>query len=200
MRKTTSLDALFPKTRQAILGTTLIDPARSWYLSDLARHLGVTPSSLQRDLRALVNGGILRRSQDGNRVYFQADADCPFLVDLRAIFLKTVGLQDVLVKSLKPFRQAIEVAFVYGSMARSAERSASDVDLMVIGDARLSDLAPALKKAEEALGRAVNPSVYSANEVVKKLSEGHHFLETVLKSEKIFLQGGERELATTLGR
>jgi uncharacterized protein len=200
MRRMTSLDALFPRTRQAILGTLLIDPARSWYLSDLARHLGVTPSSLQRDLRALAKGGILRRSQDGNRVYFQADPDCPFLVDLRGIFLKTVGLRDVLVKSLKPFRHAIEVAFVYGSMARSEERSASDVDLMVIGGARLSDLAPALKRAEEALGRAVNPSIYSPNEIVKKLSEGHHFLETVLKSEKIFLQGGERELAATLGK
>ena len=41
---------------------------------------------------------------------------------------------------------------------------------------------------------------HSANEVVKKLSEGHHFLETVLKSEKIFLQGDERELAATLGK
>jgi len=85
----------------------LVDPARSWYLSDLARHLGVTRSSLQRELVALVRGGIRRRSQDGNRVYFQADADCPFLVELRGIFLKTVGLRDVLVKSLKPFRDMI---------------------------------------------------------------------------------------------
>jgi len=71
---------------------------------------------------------------------------------------------------------------------------------MVIGTARLSELAPALKEAEEALGRAVNPTVYSPNEVVKKLSGGHHFLETVLNSEKIFLQGDERELAATLGK
>ena len=85
-------------------------------------------------------------------------------------------------------------------MARSEERSASDVDFMVIGSVGLSDLAPALKKAEETLGRSVNPTIDSPKEVVKKLSGGHHFLETVLKSEKIFVQGDEGELATTLGK
>src|SRR5271157_873762 len=47
MRKTMSLDALFPKTRQAILAAILIDPARSWYLSDLAAISG----SLHRAFR-----------------------------------------------------------------------------------------------------------------------------------------------------
>ncbi len=194
-----SLDALFPKTRQAILGAMLIDPARSWYLSDLARHLGVTPSSLQRELHSLARGGILRRSADGNRVYFRTDPDCPFLSELRGIILKTVGLGNVLQECLDPLRDRIRVAFVYGSMARSEERSASDVDLMVIGSVGLSQIAPVLKKAEISLGRAVNPSVYSAEEVVKKLSAGHHFLETILKGEKIYIQGDQSDLEAALG-
>ncbi len=199
MRKTLSLDALFPKTRQAILGAMLIDPARSWYLSDLARHLGVTPSSLQRELHSLVRGGIVRRNADGNRVYFRIDPDCPFLSELRGIILKTVGLRNVLQECLDPLRDRIRVAFVYGSMARSQERSASDVDLMVIGSVGLAQIAPVLKKAEISLGRAVNPSVYSAKELVKKLSAGHHFLETVLKSEKIYIQGDQSDLEAALG-
>jgi uncharacterized protein len=199
MRKTMSLDALFPKTRQAILGAMLIDPARSWYLSDLARHLGVTPSSLQRELHSLTRGGILRRNADGNRVYFRTDPDCPFLSELRGIILKTVGLGNVLQECLDPLRDRIRVAFVYGSMARSEERSASDVDLMVIGSVGLSQIAPVLKKAEVSLGRAVNPSVYSAKEVVKKLSAGHHFLETILKGEKIYIQGDQSDLEAALG-
>jgi predicted nucleotidyltransferase len=199
MRKAMSLDALFPKTRQAILGAMLIDPARSWYLSDLARHLGVTPSSLQRELHSLARGGILRRNADGNRVYFRTDPDCPFLSELRGIILKTVGLGNVLQECLDPLRDRIRVAFVYGSMARSEERSASDVDLMVIGSVGLSQIAPVLKKAEVSLGRAVNPSVYSAKEVVKKLSAGHHFLETILKGEKIYIQGDQSDLEAALG-
>jgi uncharacterized protein len=199
MRKTKSLDALFPKTRQAVFGAMLIDPARSWYLSDLARRLEVTPSSLQRELHSLVRGGILRRNADGNRVYFRIDPDCPFLSELRGIILKTVGLRNVLQECLDPLRDRIRVAFVYGSMARSQERSASDVDLMVIGNVGLAQIAPVLKKAEVSLGRAVNPSVYSAKELVKKLSAGHHFLETVLKGEKIYIHGGQSDLEAALG-
>lgn len=54
MRKLNPLEALFPKTRQAILAATLMEPVRSWYLTDLARKLEVSPSSLQRE--ALVAG------------------------------------------------------------------------------------------------------------------------------------------------
>ena len=86
-----ALNALFPKTRQDVLAATLLDPNRAWYLSDLARHLGSQPSSLQRELAGLVAAGILRRSVDGNRVYFQADADCPCLGELRALMMKSSG-------------------------------------------------------------------------------------------------------------
>ncbi len=199
MRRTTSLDALFPRTRQRILGAMLIDPARSWYLSDLARHIGLSPSSLQRELDSLVRGGILRRSAAGNRVYFRIDSDCPFLDELRGIILKTVGLRYVLQECLAPLRDRIRVAFVYGSMARSQERSASDIDLMVIGSVGLSELAPVLKQAETSLGRPVNPSVYSAKELVKKLSAGHHFLETVIEGEKIYIHGDQSDLEAALG-
>lgn len=194
-----TLSALFPKTRQGILSATLIDPAREWYLSDLAKHLGVPPSSLQRELASLVRAGILRRREDGNRTYYRADADSPLFPELRGIVLKTAGLRDVLRKALAPLADRIAVAFVYGSMARAEERSASDVDLMVIGDSGLADLAPALKRAEETLGRPVNPTVYGRAEIVAKLRAGHHFLENVLGKEKLFIVGGKDDLAAALG-
>lgn len=199
MRKNKGLDALFPKTRQRILGTLLFDPSRSWYLSELARSLGVSPSSLQRELGALVEAGVLERAQDGNRVTFQADPHCPFLGELRGLFLKTAGLRDPLETCLLPFRARIDVAFIHGSMARSQERSASDVDLMVIGDVGLSEIVMGLREVEKLLGRPVNPSVYSRAEVVKKLRAGHHFLESVLGSDKIVILGDERDLESIVG-
>jgi len=64
------LDALFPRTRQAILAALLLAPERRWYFSDLAQHLGATPSSLQRELAALTQAGILYREANGNRIYY----------------------------------------------------------------------------------------------------------------------------------
>lgn len=174
MRKTPLLDALFPKTRQGVLATLYMDPTREWYLSDLARHLKVQPSSLQRELASLVEAGILRRRADGNRTYYSAEKESPIFRDLYGLFLRTTGLKDVLAESLGPFTDRIDVAFVYGSVAREEEHAASDVDLMVIGSVGLADLAPRLREAEAILLRPVNPSVYTPAEVAEKLATGHH--------------------------
>jgi uncharacterized protein len=198
MRRKNALDALFPRIRQAVLAATLMDPTREWYLSDLARHIGVAPSSLQRELASLVEAGILRRRADGNRTYYRAETDNPIFGDLRGLLLRTAGLKDVLAECLARFRSRIDVAFVYGSIAREDDHAASDVDLMIIGDVRLSELATALKDAEDRLLRPVNPSIYTPAEAAVKLRAGHHFLGTVMGGVKLFIVGGRDELAAAL--
>ncbi|HET6644078.1 MAG TPA: nucleotidyltransferase domain-containing protein, partial [Fimbriimonadales bacterium] len=151
MRKTGLIDALFPKVRQQILATLLPDAERSWYLRDLAQHLEVTPSSLQRELASLVEAGILAKRQDGNRTYFQAATRCPIFPELRSIFIKTSGLADRVRSALEPISGRIDLAFIFGSMADSTERSWSDVDLFVVGQVKMSDLTRALKPLETSL-------------------------------------------------
>ena len=200
MRKSRPLDALFPKTRQAILAATLPRPKRSWYLADLAKHLRVRPSSLQRELAALVAADILKRRRDGNRVYYEPDPDCPFLPELRGLIVKTAGVVDVLREALAPLSERIRWAFVYGSVARGDERSDSDVDLMVIGDVAPSDVTSLLRKAQERLSREVNPTVYSTAEFTEKLQTGYGFHRGVLDKAKLFVIGNERDLAAAFGR
>ena len=135
LRTSSLMDALVSRTKQQVLSATLSQPERRWYLLELARHLGVRPSSLQRELKLLAAAGILKRDQNGNRVYFQADAACPIFAELAQILAKTVGIVDVLREILEPLRDRITVAFVYGSVAASSERSTSDIDFMVIRQA-----------------------------------------------------------------
>jgi DNA-binding transcriptional ArsR family regulator len=200
MRKSKPLDALMSRTRQAILIATVLQPQRWWYLSDLAQHIGVPPSSLQRDLAAMTEVGILDRRKDGNRVYYRADPECPFLPDLRGLLVKTAGLVEVLLEALEPFLPGIDFAFIYGSVARSDEVSESDVDLMLIGAVGLADMALALRQAEKQLQRAINPVLLTWPEFVGKRSERQHFLMTVLNAAKLYLKGSDHELDTAYGR
>jgi len=64
MRTERSIGALFPKTRQAILAATFLEPEKWWYMRELARHLRLTPSSLQRELDHLVRGGIQSQAEE----------------------------------------------------------------------------------------------------------------------------------------
>jgi DNA-binding IclR family transcriptional regulator len=92
MRTKGTLDALFPTVRSAVLSATLLQPDHWWFMTELARHLEVTPSSLQRELASLVASGFLLRRQDGRRVYFKANTESPVFPELRGLVEKTVGL------------------------------------------------------------------------------------------------------------
>jgi predicted nucleotidyltransferase len=194
MRTSNALDTLFPGMRRGVLTATLTRPEKWWYLSELAEFLHTRPSSLQRELAALVQSGVLEQRRDGRRIYFKAGTRSPIFRDLRSIFEKTVGLIPVLKITLRPFDTKIACAFVYGSIARQEERATSDVDLMVIGEVGLAELSPALRKVEKRLGREVNLTNYSVHEFGKKVTQGDHFLTAVLTGGLQFVKGEQRDL------
>jgi predicted nucleotidyltransferase len=189
-----ALSSLFPSVRQGVLAATLTRPEKWWYLSELAGFLRTRPSSLQRELRSLEQSGILRLRKDGRRTYFKAETQSPIFRELRSIFEKTVGLIPALRTALQPFTDKIVCAFVYGSIARREERATSDVDLMIIGNVGLGDLAPSLRKTEKRLGREVNVTNYSVDEFRKKIAAGDHFLTSLLKGSLQFVKGEQRDL------
>jgi DNA-binding transcriptional ArsR family regulator len=145
MRNIRSLDALLPKTRQGILAATLVQPEKAWYVSELARRLGVPSSSLQRELHGLTEAKILKTHRQGRMVYYQANVDSPLFPDLRGLLLKTAGLADVLADALKPLASKLRIVFVYGSIASGSEQADSDIDLMVVGTVSPMELALPLR-------------------------------------------------------
>lgn len=201
MRKASPLLApLFSPTMQGVLAAIVLRPEREWYLSDLASHLGVGASSLQRILAKLVQSGILTRRKNGNRVYYRAEAACPIMPELTGMLTKTVGVAEPLREALKPFAGKIRVAFIHGSVAEDRERSESDIDLIVVGEVAGVDLSSALRPLTDRLGREVNFTRFTAREFRSKVETGHHFLTAILQKPRIFLMGGEHELAEIAGR
>ena len=194
-RSSKVLAPLLTPLKQAVLSATILQPDKRWYFTELARHLGVRPSSIQRELASFVSAGILSRVQDGNRVYYQAERTCPIFADLEQLLLKTAGLVDVVRKAIEPLREKVVLAFLYGSVASSRERAGSDVDLMLVGGVSLSEVSPVLRPAERQLGRSVNPTVYTTKEFSKRIRERNHFLSRVLGEPVLFIYGTRDELA-----
>ena len=188
------VDWLFPETRKHILTLLFSRPDEQWYLRDIARRTGSALGSIQRELTGLVQSDILIQSKDGNRKYYQANKESPFFTDLSGLIIKTSGLVDVIMEALKPLTKKVRVAFIYGSIAANSARSRSDVDLMVVGACKFSEVVDAIQKTQEKIGREINPTVYSVKEWQEKLASGHHFVTTVDKSQKLFLIGGRDDL------
>jgi len=189
------LPSLFGKTRQALLAQLYGRADEEHLQENLIRLAGLGRGSVQRELEFLTQAAVVRRTVRGRQVYFQANADCPIYDELRGLVVKTVGVADALRSALATLSDRIRVAFVFGSIAKGTERSASDVDVMIIGEASFADISGALSPAQKVIGREVNPSVYSLSDFRAKLAAKQHFLGSVMKEKKIFLVGDARELA-----
>ena len=113
--------------------------------------------------------------------------------ELRSLIAKTFGLADVLRTALAPLGDRIQVAFVYGSGARDALTSASDVDVLVIGPVTFKEVTAALRGTDETLGREVNPSVFDTAEWAERRGAGG-FADRVMEAAKIFLIGDDDDL------
>ena len=185
---------LFGKTRQSVLAFLYVRSDSSFYTRQILDALRIGRGTVQRELKNLTDSDIISREVQGRQVYYRANAKCPIFNELRGIVRKTFGVADVLRQALMPGADKVQVVFIFGSVARSADDRRSDIDLMVIGRITFGEVVSLLKPAEEMVGRELNPVVYPVAEFKKKVKEDHHFIRTVLEEEKIFVIGDENEL------
>ena len=190
---------LFGKTRRAVLSILYSHTDESFYLRQLVRITGIGVGAMQRELKQLTDAGIIRRLQIGRQIFFQANTDCPVFKELRDLIIKTIGVGDVLRSALVPLAERIQLAFIYGSIARGDETRGSDLDILVVGDITFAEVVSVISPLQETLSREINPSVYPLNEFRSKVSEGQHFISTVLEAPKIFVIGDNNELEKLVG-
>lgn len=194
-KPTTDLGTLFfGAYRRQVLGLLLLHPGESFHLREIARITNTQPGTLQRELAQLANAGVLSREKTGNLVRYKADTACPIYDELRGILKKTAGVADVLRAGLASLSDKIPVAFVYGSIASGAERRASDIDIMVIGNVSFEEVVGALHASQEELRREINPNVYGLAEFKKKAKEKGAFLTRVLDEPVLFILGTANDL------
>jgi len=187
-------DALFAGVQQRVLGALFGNPERSFYGNELLRLTGSGKGALQRELDRLVKAGLVTVRSVGNQKHYQANPEAPIFEELRGIAVKTFGVGDVLRGALLPLAKKIRTAFIYGSVARRADTTRSDIDLLVVSDSLgYQDLIKALQTAERGLGRKISPTLYSAVELAKKRSGKNAFVLRVLEQPKIFLIGSDRD-------
>ena len=193
------LNKLFgSEARVKVLSLFMMNVGSDYYLREIAQKTGLAVRSVQRAVALLVDIQILDRESRGNLVYFHLNELHPIVNDLKAIFMKTVGLGDLLRDALSQMPK-IEVAFIHGSVAKGAETAESDIDLALIGSISSRDVATALSELEKRVGREINATVFTLKEWRDRLDSGDHFVATLLREPKIMLIGHEAELKQSRG-
>jgi predicted nucleotidyltransferase len=182
------------KLRVKVLGWLFSHPDERYFVRQLTGLLKEDSTNMSRELIRLEKIGVLVSTKEGKQKYYQANRESPVYHELHGLIVKTTGVADVLRSALAPSAGRIEIAFIFGSIASGSEDKASDIDMMIVGAISFGDVVSLLSPAEEKLGREINSVVYPIAEFKQKVRADHHFVKTVLDSEKIFLIGDEDEL------
>ncbi len=189
-------DALFSNVQQRVLAYLFGQPERSFFATELIKLAGGGSGAVQRELARLADSGLVTVTRVGTQKHYQANPKSPLFAELCAIAQKTVGLAEPLREALAPLAAKISAAFVYGSVAKRQDTAKSDIDLMVVSDSlSYADLFTVLEEATNRLGRTVNPTVYSRQELNKRVRADNAFVKRVLAQPKLWVIGEEHDIA-----
>jgi predicted nucleotidyltransferase len=187
-------DVLFSKVRQNVLRLFFVTPDRDFYTNEVIRLTDSGTGAVQRELNYLTKAGLLSIKRVGNQCRYQANSHSPFFFEIRSIVVKSFGLVDLIRAALSPLHNKIELAFIYGSVAKQTDTQRSDIDLLIMGsDLVYGDIFGYLESVEQSLGRKISPSFYTVEDWLRKVKQQNHFVTSIIKESKLFVIGTEDE-------
>lgn len=186
-------EALFTETQKKVLGLLYAQPGKSFYTKEILRLTGMGVATIKRELDRMIAAGILTMTKIGNQHHYQANPDCPIYHELLGIVKKTFGVADVINLVLSPLADRIDWAFIFGSVASGKETSASDIDVMIIGDVGFAEVVSVLYSVQETLGREINPKIYRKDEWMQMLNNKDAFIKEVLAKPRMDVMGDSHE-------
>jgi hypothetical protein len=178
----------------SVLGLLFGQHGQSFYTNEIIKSPAVVLALCNVNCHGWCAVALLRLSESVRKA-LSGQSRIAFFQELCSIMSKTVALVEPLKTALQPFLPNIELAFVYGSVAKGEDTASSDIDLMIISD---SPLCRRISGPGEGIGRDGTP--HPANplpaELAMRISTDNAFVKRVLAQPKIWILGGESELPT----
>lgn len=185
--------ALFSDSQSRLFPWLFGQAGRSYHLSELRRLTGLGSASLQRELNRLAASGLVLSERVGNQRRFRANPESPVFAELAGLTRKTLGIAPMLAEALQPIAAQLDLAFVYGSVAKQTDTADSDIDLMLVGETlSLAEVLELLLPLEARLGRKINPNCYMPAEFAVRRADPDSFVSRVLAQPILPLIGEAR--------
>ncbi|MDO8551250.1 MAG: hypothetical protein Q7S03_01025 [bacterium] len=187
-------DLLISRVRVKLLEIFLINPAEMYHVRDLVRRAGEEINAVRRELAHLEKVGFLKKETRGNRLYYWPRKDYPFYRELCAMVAKTTGVGEEIMKNRSKLGK-IEFVCFSEKFVKKLAREKDEVDILVVGDVVLPELAALIREEENKRSAEVNYTVMTGEEFDFRKRRRDPFLLGILTNPKIMIIGEELELA-----
>ena len=189
-------DIITSKVRIKILELFLSDVTEMYHVRGIVREAKEEINAVRRELERLETAGILKKESRGNRLYYWVRTDYAFFGDLLSIVAKSTGLGAELVSNRNKIGKVGFIMFS-GRFARRKDRKREDdVDILVVGEVVLPELAAIIRKEESIRKREINYTVMSREELDFRKKRRDPFLLGIMAGSRIMVIGDEEDLVS----
>lgn len=184
-------DIITSKVRIKILQLFYGNPNEMYHVRAIVREIKEEINAVRRELGRLEEAGIVRKEPRGNRVYYSIRPDYPFYADLISMTAKTTGLGSQIISNKSKLGRINHLLFS-GRFARYKERKKDDeVDILVVGEVVLPELAALIRAEESKRAREINYTVMSREEFDFRKKRRDPFLLGILSTSRVMVIGDE---------
>ena len=186
-------DLITSKSRVKLLNVLLGSPNEMFHVRELVRRTNDEINAVRRELSFLEKKGILTREPRANRVYYSLSKNYPFYYDLLRLGSKNTGLgAEILKNKVKLGR--VKYAMFSGRFLRKMKEQPDEVDLLIVGNIVLPELALLVREEEKRLSTEINYTVMTEEEFDFRKKKRDPFIVSILSNSRVMLIGDEETM------
>ncbi len=187
-------DLIISRVRVKMLTLFLSHPGSIFHVRDIVRKVGEEINAVRRELAHMEKAGMVTKEQRANRLFYAFRKDYPIYFELLELIGKTSGLGADIVKH-KAKLGKIKFAMLSGRLLRKLPKgNTSSVDLLVVGNIVLPELAQLVKAEEVRREQELNYTVMTEEEFLFRKRRRDPFVLSVLEGSRVMVVGDEEEL------
>lgn len=187
-------DIITSKVRIQLLELFFSDVTEMYHVRGAVRATKAEINAVRRELEKLESSGILKKEPRGNRVYYWVKPEHHYFGDLLSLVAKSTGLGKQILENRKKLG-GISFIMFSGKFVRRIPRGKEDeVDILVVGEVVLPELASLIRYEESKRGREINYTVMSRDEYDFRKRRRDPFLLGILSKSRVMIYGDEEDL------
>ena len=189
-------DIITSKVRIKILELFFSDLTEMYHVRGIVREIKEEINAVRRELERLEKAGILKNERRGNRLYYWVRRDYGFFGDLLSVVSKTQGLGAEIIANKKKVGKINYLMFSEGFVKRKKRQKDDEVDILVVGNIVLPELANLIRVEESKRGAEINYTVMGRDEFEFRKKRRDPFLLGVLAGGRVMVVGDEEDLVS----
>jgi Fe2+ or Zn2+ uptake regulation protein len=188
-------DFFISKVRVKLLKILLEDPAQIYYVRELVRMSEEEINAVRRELERMEQKGMVSKEKRSNRLYYGFRKDYLYYQELLHLVAKSTGLGAEIVKQKNKIGK-IRFALLSGRFIRHRPHQENDVDLLIVGEVVLPQVAAIIADYEKKMKREINYSVMTKDEFEFRKKRRDPFIFQILTGSRLMLLGDEEDLVS----